>query len=81
MWFGEDADAAQRFALGLLGWMLDGLDDDGKRRAVDNVTATLTAHDTGHGVLYGSAAWTIVPSRMTAISSPIDRASSSSGVA
>jgi ubiquinone/menaquinone biosynthesis C-methylase UbiE len=63
MWFGEDADAAQRFVLGLLGWMLDGLDDDGKQRAVDNLAATLTAHDTGHGVLYGSATWTIRATR------------------
>ena len=63
MWFGDDADGAQRFVLGLLGWMLDGLDDDGKRRAVDNLAATLTAHDTGHGVLYGSATWTIQATR------------------
>lgn len=59
MWFGEDADGAQRFALGLLGWMLDGLDDEGRRRAVDNLRATLTAHDTGQGVLYESATWMI----------------------
>jgi SAM-dependent methyltransferase len=59
MWFGEDADGAQRFALGQLGWMLDGLDDEGRRRAAGNLRTTLTAHDTGHGVLYGSAAWTI----------------------
>ncbi len=63
MWFGDHADDAQRFVLGLLGWMLDGLDDDGKRRAVDNLAATLTAHDTGHGVLYGSATWTIWATR------------------
>lgn len=59
MWFGKDAADAQRFVLGQLGWMLDDLDDDGKRRALDNLTATLTAHDTADGVLYGSAAWTI----------------------
>jgi SAM-dependent methyltransferase len=63
MWFGEDADGARRLALGLLGWMLDGLDDEGRRRAVDNLGATLTAHDTGHGVLYGSATWTIWATR------------------
>jgi SAM-dependent methyltransferase len=59
IWLGDNAEDAQRFALGLLGWMLDSLDDDGKRHAVDNLAANLTAHDTGHGVLYGSAAWTI----------------------
>ena len=63
MWFGEDADTAQRFTLGMLGWMLDGLDDESRRRAVDNLTATLTAHDTGHGVLYASATWTIRATR------------------
>ena len=63
MWFGEDADGAQRFVLGMLGWMLAGLDDEGRRRAVDSLRATLTAHDTGHGVLYGSATWTIRAAR------------------
>jgi hypothetical protein len=28
MWFGDDADDAHRFVLGLMGWMLEGLDDD-----------------------------------------------------
>jgi SAM-dependent methyltransferase len=59
MWFGEHADGAQRFVLGMLGWMLTGLDDEGRRRALDNLRATLTSHDTDHGVLYGSAAWII----------------------
>ena len=63
MWLGHDAADAQRFALGLLGWMLDGLDDQGRRRAVDDLRANLTAHDTGHGVLYESAAWTIGATR------------------
>jgi SAM-dependent methyltransferase len=59
MHFGENADSAERFVLGLLGWMLDGLDDEGRRRAVDNLRANLTAHDTGHGVHYASATWII----------------------
>ncbi|MGW0555795.1 hypothetical protein ACWDZ6_16520 [Streptomyces sp. NPDC002926] len=63
MRFGEDADGAHRFTLGLLGWMLDGLDDEGRRRAVDNLRATITAHDTGHDVLYASATWTIMATR------------------
>jgi SAM-dependent methyltransferase len=58
MWFGDDPDDAYRFALGLMGWMLQGLDDDGRVRALDNLRYTLTAHDTGHGVLYDSATWT-----------------------
>jgi SAM-dependent methyltransferase len=63
MWFGEDAADAERFALGLLGWMVAGLNNEGRRRAVDNLRVTLTAHDTGHGVLYGSATWTIRATR------------------
>jgi len=43
--------------------MLQGLDDDGKQRAVDNLAMTLAAHDTGHGVLYESATWTIRATR------------------
>jgi SAM-dependent methyltransferase len=58
MWFGDDPDDAYRFALGLMGWMLQGLDDNGRTRALDNLRRTLTAHDTGHGVLYDSATWT-----------------------
>lgn len=59
MWFGENAEDAHRFVLGQLGWMLNGLDDDGKQRALDNLAATTTAHATSDGVLYGSATWTI----------------------
>jgi hypothetical protein len=29
MWFGSDPGDAHRFVLGLLGWVLDGLDDAG----------------------------------------------------
>ncbi|WP_436493728.1 class I SAM-dependent methyltransferase [Actinokineospora sp. HUAS TT18] len=63
MSFGDDADDAERFVLGLLGWMLGGLDDEGRQRAVDNLRATLTAHDTGQGVRYASAAWVIRATR------------------
>ena len=63
MWLGDDADSAQQFVLGLLGWMLSGLDGEGRQRAVDNLRATLTAHETGDGVLFGSATWTILANR------------------
>ena len=49
--------------LGLLGWMLAGLDEAGRGQALGNLRATLTAHDTGHGVLYQSAAWLIRATR------------------
>ncbi|MDQ4053653.1 MAG: class I SAM-dependent methyltransferase [Actinomycetota bacterium] len=57
MWFGHDADDAHRFVLGLMGWMLEGLDDAGRARAAEALHATMTAHETPDGVLFGSAGW------------------------
>src|SRR6266511_834515 len=57
MWFGDGADDAFGFVLGLMGWKLHGLDDQERTRALDNLRRTLAAHDTGHGVLYDSATW------------------------
>jgi SAM-dependent methyltransferase len=59
MWFGADADDADAFALGLLGWMLEGLDDDRRARARAALRATVTAHSTVGGVVYRSSAWLI----------------------
>jgi SAM-dependent methyltransferase len=59
MWFGADAADATAFVLGLMGWMLDGLDGAGRTRATDALRATMAAHETGDGVVFGSAAWTI----------------------
>jgi SAM-dependent methyltransferase len=59
MWFGTDADDAQRFIVGLVGWMLEGLDETGRRRALDDLGATVDAHVTPDGVVFGSAAWVI----------------------
>jgi SAM-dependent methyltransferase len=59
MWFGRDADDAHRLISGLLGWMLDGLDETGRARALDALRATMVAHETRDGVLHGSAAWLI----------------------
>jgi hypothetical protein len=39
--------------------MLRDLDDGGRGRALDDLLATLEAHDTGRGVFYESAAWLI----------------------
>lgn len=59
MWFGVEPDDAYELVLGLLGWMLEGLDDRARSRAQDALRATITAHRTADGVLYGSAAWII----------------------
>lgn len=63
MWFGADTDDAYQLILGLMGWMLDGLDDTGKERARDALRATIAAHDTADGVLYESAAWITTATR------------------
>jgi SAM-dependent methyltransferase len=59
MWFGSDPDEAHRFVLGLLGWMLDGLDQAGRERAFDALSATVTAHGGSDGITFASAAWLI----------------------
>ncbi len=59
MWFGNDADDAHGFVLGLMGWMLQGLDDAGRARAIDALHDTMAAHATPDGVTFGSAGWTI----------------------
>jgi SAM-dependent methyltransferase len=63
MWFGDDADDAHRFVLGLMGWMLEGLDAPGRQRAIDGLHATMRDHETQVGVVFGSAAWTITATR------------------
>ena len=63
MWFGDDADDAHRFVLGLMGWMLEGLDDAGRAHAIDALHATMAAHETPDGVLFDSAAWIIDTTR------------------
>ena len=57
MWFGRDAADAHRFVLGLMDWMLEGLDDGGVARATDALHATMAAHETPDGVLFDSAVW------------------------
>src|SRR5438105_3983935 len=59
MWFGTGADDAFAFVLGLLGWMLEGLDDAGCARARDDLYATVSAHAGADGVTFDSAAWLV----------------------
>jgi len=59
IWFGAGTDDAHGFALGLLGWMLEGLDEERRARALDALRATVTAHSTADGVVYNSGAWLI----------------------
>ena len=59
MWFGTDADDAHQFVLGLLGWMLEDLDDNGRALALDALRSTIAAHETPDGVIFDSAIWVI----------------------
>jgi SAM-dependent methyltransferase len=63
MWFGVDADDAFELVLGLLGWMLDSLDDRARASATAALRATIEAHETPGGVLYDSATWIITARR------------------
>jgi SAM-dependent methyltransferase len=63
MWFGNDAPDAHRFVLGLMGWMLEGLDDTSRARAIDALHTTLATHETADGVIFESATWTIQATR------------------
>jgi SAM-dependent methyltransferase len=63
MWFGSDADDAHDLVLGLLGWMLEGLDEDGRATAQEALRESIAAHATADGVLYDSAAWIIHATR------------------
>ena len=59
MVFGANAEDAFAFVLGLLGWMLEGLDGDGRARALDALRTTMTAHDREGRVAFDSATWLI----------------------
>lgn len=59
MALGPDADSAFDFVLGLLGWMLDDLDDDGRRRARNNLRRTIDAHARPSGVAFAASVWLV----------------------
>lgn len=63
MWFGTDADDAHGFVLGLLGWMLEGLDDDGRAHALDALRSRMATHETPDGVVFDSAVWLVRATR------------------
>ena len=63
MWFGNDAADAHRFVMGLMGWMLEGLDDEGRTRADTALLEAMSAHQTTEGVFFDSAAWVITATR------------------
>ncbi|HEX6514402.1 MAG TPA: class I SAM-dependent methyltransferase [Nocardioidaceae bacterium] len=63
MWFGDDAEDANRFVLGLQGWMLEDLDEATRARAQRALRDTLQAHETAAGVRFESAMWLVRTAR------------------
>jgi SAM-dependent methyltransferase len=63
MWFGANPDDAHRFVLGLMGWMLQDLDADGRDLALETLTETIRSHGTDDGVAFESAMWLITAIR------------------
>ncbi len=59
MWFGDGVDDAFELVLAISGWMLDGVDDATRSRALDALRASLAQHATPDGVRYDSAAWLV----------------------
>lgn len=64
MYFGPDPETAQRFVLGILGWLVELLDAAMRQRALAALRADLDAHHTGDGVTYGSAVWLVSTHRI-----------------
>jgi SAM-dependent methyltransferase len=64
MWFGDDADDAASFIVGLAGWMLDGLDDERRAQALEALRRSIEAHQTHDGVLYDSGVWLTLARRI-----------------
>jgi SAM-dependent methyltransferase len=54
---GSHPQEAYEWALGLLAWMLDGLDDETRHRAQEALHRTIDTHHGADGVRFGSATW------------------------
>jgi hypothetical protein len=67
---GTDVEDAYTFvrSLGVTRAMLRDLDADTAARALDEVRATIAAHDTSQGILFGSSAWILFGSSAWIIS-------------
>lgn len=66
MAYGRTVEEAHGFVLGLLGWMLQGQDEQRRAAAIDALRRTLTDHLTADGVHFGSAAWLVTARRPAA---------------
>lgn len=65
MWFGPTVEQAHRFLaeMGFSRYLLRGLDDDVRARALEDLHSSLAAHLTDEGVVYDSAVWLVTARR------------------
>jgi SAM-dependent methyltransferase len=64
MCFGASAGVAFDFVVGLMGWIIQGLDAAGRDRALANLRDTISRHETESGeVLFESATWLVTATR------------------
>jgi SAM-dependent methyltransferase len=64
MSFGASAGVAFDFVIGLMGWMLQGLDTAGRNRALADLRDTIIRHQTDSGeVFFESATWLVTATR------------------
>jgi SAM-dependent methyltransferase len=63
MYWGPTVAEAEHFVLGVAGWVMDGLDEAGRARAIGDLRSSLAAHETTRGVVYDSATWIVTARR------------------
>ena len=69
MYLGSDAQDAGDFVIELSGWMMNGLDDDGRAGAIAALRTTMAEHETPDGVYFGSAVWIITATKPRVVTS------------
>lgn len=63
IWLGSDPDEATTWMAGQMAFLLTGLDDAVRARALENLRDVMARHHTAHGVLIGSGAWLVTAGR------------------
>jgi hypothetical protein len=76
VYYGPDAGTAQDLVrdMKMTGDLLAGLDPAATEAALARLRETLAAHETGHGVLFGSRSWIVTARRAERSSSPVEPA-------
>jgi SAM-dependent methyltransferase len=61
--YGRTVEEAHDFLTGLLGWMLEGQDQQRRAESVRALRGVLASHRTADGIRFGSAAWLVTARR------------------